>query len=87
MIAGWVTLRSLLTYRVHGIAQGLHLVVDNTFAPMILSPARLGADVVVQSLTKFVSGSSDIIAGKPELPFPTISLLTAHDRRVRHVLQ
>lgn len=43
--------------------QDLKLVVDNTFAPMIISPATLGADVVVQSLTKFVSGSSDVIAG------------------------
>ena len=46
-------------------AQGLQLVVDNTFSPMIMAPARLGADVVVHSLTKFVSGSSDIIAGVP----------------------
>jgi methionine-gamma-lyase len=39
------------------------LVVDNTFSPMILSPAKLGADIVVHSLTKFVNGASDIIAG------------------------
>ncbi|OGQ84859.1 MAG: cystathionine beta-lyase [Deltaproteobacteria bacterium RIFOXYA12_FULL_58_15] len=39
------------------------LVVDNTFTPMILSPARLGADVVVHSLTKFINGSSDTVAG------------------------
>jgi methionine-gamma-lyase len=39
------------------------LVVDNTFCPVIVSPAPLGADVVVHSLTKFISGSSDIIAG------------------------
>ncbi|CAN1139060.1 Methionine gamma-lyase [Linum perenne] len=43
--------------------KGVKVVVDNTFAPMVLSPARLGADVVVQSLTKFISGGSDIIAG------------------------
>ena len=42
---------------------GATLIVDNTFAPCIISPARLGADVVVHSLTKFVSGGSDIIAG------------------------
>ena len=40
-----------------------HLVVDNTFSPMILSPKNLGADIVVHSLTKFVNGSSDVIAG------------------------
>jgi methionine-gamma-lyase len=39
------------------------LVVDNTFAPVMLSPAQLGADVVVHSVTKFISGASDIIAG------------------------
>jgi len=44
-------------------AKGATLVVDNTFTPMIITPARLGADVVVHSLTKFVSGASDIIAG------------------------
>ncbi len=39
------------------------LVVDNTFSPLILRPATLGADVVVHSITKFISGASDIIAG------------------------
>jgi methionine-gamma-lyase len=39
------------------------LVVDNTFSPLVLSPIRLGADIVVHSLTKFISGASDIIAG------------------------
>lgn len=42
---------------------GIQLVVDNTFAPMIVSPARLGADVVVHSMTKYINGASDIIAG------------------------
>jgi len=44
-------------------ARGARLVVDNTFSPMILSPAQLGADVVVHSMTKFLGGASDIIAG------------------------
>jgi len=44
-------------------ARGAKLVVDNTFTPMILAPARLGADVVVHSLTKFINGTSDAIAG------------------------
>ncbi|MCG6909489.1 MAG: aminotransferase class I/II-fold pyridoxal phosphate-dependent enzyme [Deltaproteobacteria bacterium] len=39
------------------------LVVDNTFSPMIISPLMLGADVVVYSLTKFINGASDVIAG------------------------
>ncbi|KAK9821713.1 hypothetical protein WJX81_001329 [Elliptochloris bilobata] len=44
-------------------AHGLQFVVDNTFSPMVLSPARWGADIVVHSLTKFISGASDIVAG------------------------
>lgn len=43
--------------------RGLKLVVDNTFSPMILSPLRLGADVVVHSMTKFINGTSDCMAG------------------------
>jgi methionine-gamma-lyase len=43
--------------------RGLRLVVDNTFSPMILSPLRLGADVVVHSMTKFINGTSDCVAG------------------------
>jgi len=43
--------------------RGIKLVVDNTFTPMIVSPARLGAHVVVYSLTKFVNGKNDCVAG------------------------
>lgn len=39
------------------------LVVDNTFTPVIISPAHLGAHIVVHSLTKFVNGASDAIGG------------------------
>lgn len=41
----------------------LTLVVDNTFSPVIITPARLGADIVIHSLTKFINGASDLIAG------------------------
>jgi methionine-gamma-lyase len=44
-------------------ANSLKLVVDNTFSPLILSPIRLGADVVVHSMTKFINGTSDCVAG------------------------
>jgi methionine-gamma-lyase len=43
--------------------RGAKLVVDNTFSPLILSPLRLGADVVVHSMTKFINGTSDCVAG------------------------
>lgn len=39
------------------------LMVDNTFTPMMVAPARLGADIVVYSLTKFVNGKNDCVAG------------------------
>jgi methionine-gamma-lyase len=42
---------------------GAKLVVDNTFSPLVVSPVQLGADVVIHSLTKFINGTSDIIAG------------------------
>ncbi len=45
-------------------AHGLPLVVDNTFAsPALCRPIEFGADVVVQSATKFVGGHGTVIAG------------------------
>lgn len=44
-------------------AHGARLVVDNTFSPVILSPIQHGADIVVHSMTKYINGASDYIAG------------------------
>jgi cystathionine gamma-synthase len=45
-------------------AAGATLVVDNTFATGVLQrPLDLGADVVVHSATKYLSGHADLIAG------------------------
>lgn len=41
----------------------LKLVVDNTFSPLSVAPVKLGADVVIHSLTKFINGSSDTVGG------------------------
>lgn len=41
----------------------LTLVVDNTFSPLIVAPATQGAHIVIHSLTKFINGTSDAIAG------------------------
>ena len=41
----------------------LKLLVDNTFSPMIISPQKLGADVVLHSLTKFINGTNDTMGG------------------------
>ena len=44
--------------------QDIRLVVDNTFAtPFAQQPLRLGADLVVHSTTKYLSGHSDVIGG------------------------
>ncbi len=43
---------------------GLTVVFDNTFAsPALQNPLELGADVVVHSTTKYISGHSDVIGG------------------------
>lgn len=43
---------------------GATYVVDNTFAsPYVCRPLELGADLVVESATKFLGGHSDLIAG------------------------
>jgi cystathionine beta-lyase/cystathionine gamma-synthase len=47
-----------------GHRHGATVVVDNTFAsPYLCQPLALGADVVVESATKWLSGHSDVIAG------------------------
>ena len=43
---------------------GAELIVDNTFAsPYLCRPIALGADLVVASATKWLSGHSDVLAG------------------------
>jgi cystathionine beta-lyase/cystathionine gamma-synthase len=43
---------------------GAVYVVDNTFAsPYLCRPAELGADLVIESATKYLSGHSDVLAG------------------------
>jgi methionine-gamma-lyase len=44
-------------------AHDAKLMVDNTFTPLAITPIEQGADIVVHSLTKFVNGASDFIAG------------------------
>ena len=40
------------------------VIVDNTFAtPFLQQPLELGADVVLHSMTKYLSGHSDVVAG------------------------
>jgi cystathionine gamma-lyase len=45
-------------------ARGVWTVVDNTFAtPYLQRPLALGADIVLQSTTKYLAGHSDVIGG------------------------
>ncbi len=47
-----------------GRAAGAVVVVDNTFAsPVLQNPLELGADLVVHSLTKYLSGHGDTTGG------------------------
>lgn len=42
----------------------IKLVVDNTFAsPYLQNPLDLGADIVMHSVTKYISGHSDVVMG------------------------
>ncbi len=44
--------------------KGILLVVDNTFcSPYLQNPLDLGADIVFHSLTKFINGHADVVAG------------------------
>ena len=59
----------LLVYDIAAICAAAHaagalVVVDNTFAtPVFQQPFALGADIVVHSVTKYLSGHSDLIQG------------------------
>lgn len=44
-------------------SNNLKLMVDNTFSPIVMTPIQLGADIVIHSLTKFINGTSDCVAG------------------------
>ncbi len=51
---------------VANVAKKHHIltIVDNTFlSPYLQRPLNLGADIVVHSVTKYLSGHSDVIAG------------------------
>ncbi len=43
---------------------GIKMVVDNTFcSPYLQKPLDFGADIVLHSMTKFINGHADIVAG------------------------
>jgi methionine-gamma-lyase len=51
-------------------ARGVLLIVDNTFcSPYLQQPFRLGADLVMHSMTKFINGHSTAVGGALLGPF------------------
>ncbi|QSZ42516.1 O-acetylhomoserine aminocarboxypropyltransferase/cysteine synthase [Sulfurimonas aquatica] len=42
---------------------GVALIVDNTITPLSISPLKLGADIVVYSTTKIISGNASALGG------------------------
>ncbi len=57
--------------------KGAATMIDSTYnTPLHLQPARLGVDVVAHSLTKYVSGHSDVTGG---------AILFSDDRLARYV--
>ena len=45
-------------------ARGVKVAVDNTFmTPVFQQPLSLGADLVLHSMTKYINGHSDVVAG------------------------
>ncbi|TCG08128.1 methionine gamma-lyase [Paraburkholderia steynii] len=45
-------------------AAGLKVIVDSTFAsPALQTPLKLGADMVIHSLTKYINGHGDLLGG------------------------
>ena len=54
---------------IEAIAEAAHqagalVVADNTFlSPVLQSPLKLGADIVVHSTTKYINGHSDVVGG------------------------
>ena len=48
----------------HAKKLGIGVAVDNTFAtPLVQKPLAMGADIVMHSVTKFLSGHSDLLMG------------------------
>lgn len=55
---------------------GALLIVDNTFmTPYLQRPLELGADVTVQSATKFLAGHADLLAGVAATNDPDLAVL------------
>lgn len=64
-------------------AAGARLAVDGTFAtPVLQQPLALGADLVMHSTTKFLSGHSDALGGVLVARDPALAAALRHERTV-----
>ena len=74
-----VDLPKLISY---AKGKGAGVSVDNTFAtPMNQNPLAMGADIVMHSVTKFLSGHSDILLGSLSTKDPALHKRLEQSRR------
>lgn len=65
-----------------GKAAGCGVAVDNTLAsPMVQNPLAMGADIVIHSITKYISGHSDLLLGSTSTNDPALNSRLEQSRR------
>ena len=65
-----------------GKAAGCGVAVDNTLAsPMVQNPLAMGADIVIHSVTKYLSGHSDLLLGSTSTNDPALHIRLEQVRR------
>jgi cystathionine gamma-synthase len=65
-----------------GKAAGCGVAVDNTLAsPMVQNPLAMGADIVIHSVTKYLSGHSDLLLGSTSTNDPALNVRLEQARR------
>lgn len=64
-------------------AAGAIVVTDNTFStPLVQQPLKLGSDVVLHSVTKYLAGHSDVVLGALVTSTPDIRAALLHHRTI-----
>lgn len=64
-------------------AVGAIVVTDNTFStPLVQKPLALGSDIVLHSVTKYLSGHSDVIMGALVTSNPELRATLLHHRSI-----
>jgi len=52
---------------------GVMLAIDNTFmSPVLQNPIKLGADIVMHSMTKYIGGHADVVGGSLHFNCPDL---------------